>query len=104
MTCLIGLTDDELLQRMAVVVYSQSDFTAVKTEILRRIAEKSQVAQTDIDLIKQITENAKAIEDADLDMSRQSQRMKKLSRQYHKLKNQLLSRMKNEGGILSKTA
>ena len=63
----------------------------------------SQVRKVDTNLIDQIIKKAKAIENADFDLLSQSQRMKKLSRQYDKLKNQLLARMKNESNVPCKT-
>ena len=103
MTCLTMITDDELLQKLAVYNNGYSDLATVKAEIIRRIVRKSQIRKADTDLIDQIIKMAKAIEEADFDLLHQSQRMKELSRQYHKLKNQLLSRMKNESNVLCQT-
>lgn len=98
------LANEDLLQRLALYNNTPSALADVKAEIIRRIVKKSQVRKVDTDLIDQIIKKAKAIEDADSDLLHQSQRMKKLSGQYHKLKNQLLERMENESNVLCETA
>ena len=103
MICLTVLNNEDLLQRLALYNNTPSDLVAVKTEIIRRIVKKSQVRKVDTDLINQIVKKAKAIEDADFDLLHQSQRMKELSVQYHKLKNRLLSRIENESNVLCET-
>ena len=103
MRCLTIITDEELVQKLAVYYDNEGDIDDIKSEIIHKIGRKSDVEEKDIDLINQIIETAKAIQRADFDLLRQSKRMKKLGKYYHKLKNQLLSRMKSESGVLSET-
>lgn len=104
MTCLTVLTADELIQRLAVYNNNPNNLAAATAEILRRMARVSQIRHTDRKLIDQIIKKAKAIEDADSDLSHQSQRMRQLGEQYHKLKRQLMDRMQKENGAVYKTA
>lgn len=104
MTCLTVLTADELLQKLAVYNNHPDNLAATRAEILRRMARVSQIRHTDRKLIEQIIKKAKAIEDADSDLSHQSQRMRRLGEQYHKLKRQLMDRMQNGNGVVCKTA
>ena len=100
MTSLSVLDNEDLLQRLAVYNNSPSDVEDIKAEIIRRMVKKSQVRQVDLKLIDQIIKKAKAIENADFDLMSQSQRLKDLSGQYHRLKKQLLLRMEKESGVL----
>ena len=96
MKCLAIITDDKLVQKLAVYYDNNDDIEEIKSEIIRRITD---IKPTDIELITQIIKTAEEIQTVDSDMLRQSQTMKKLGRHYHKLKNRLLARIKNESDV-----
>jgi hypothetical protein len=88
-------TDSELLERMAVCADKPDDLATARTDVLSRIARKSKVTQADRDLIDEVIKILQSMDASDLDLPHQSQRMRSLSNQYHKLKIQLLARMKS---------
>lgn len=99
MTSLLFLTDEGLVQQLALYNNTPETLRDIKLEIGRRIIKKSQFRQSDAKLIDQLIKIAEEIEGADFDLLGESQRMKKLSTKYYKLKKQLLLRIKNENSI-----
>ena len=92
MTALMLLTDDELLQRMAVYNNSCKEVSEIRHEIYKRISKKSTLTSHDIALVNWLIEKAQEIEDNDLDLI-DSSKMDKLNKQYAELKRQALGRM-----------
>lgn len=103
MKCLTIITDDELVQKLAVYYDDDGNIDEIKSEIMCRIAKKANIKPADIELIAQIIEIAEEIEMADSDMLRQSETMRELGRCYHELKKRLLACIKNESDLLCET-
>jgi hypothetical protein len=104
MTSLILLDDEGLVQQLALYNNSPDTIRDIKSEIVRRITKRSQFREEDNKTIDQLIKISKTIENIDLDMLSESQRMKELSAKYYKLKNRLLLRLKNESDVLCKTS
>jgi len=90
-------TDDELLQKLAIHLALQDDGTAIiKQEILNRIDRRGSLQDIDIQLVDDIIAKLNEIDETDSDLSHQSERSQRLSRQYFEMKECLLQRMITE--------